>query len=106
MTMPMKNPTKIRRVQEEVRRAVGKKSKVDEDDIHQMDYLKWVVQEALRLHPLAPFLVPRKLSDSSTLGGYNIPPKTRVFINVREIQSDLCGIGQKIECLKIDSLTT
>ncbi|KAH7865335.1 hypothetical protein Vadar_005309 [Vaccinium darrowii] len=84
----MKNSTKMKKAQEEVRRVVGKKSKVDEHDIAQMEYLKCVVKETLRLHPPAPFLVPRESSRSAKLGGYDIPQKTRVFINVWAIQRD------------------
>ncbi|THG03357.1 cytochrome P450 71A1-like [Camellia sinensis] len=56
MTQLMKNPTKLKKAQEEVRRVVGKKSKVNEDDIDQMVYLNCVVKGTLRLHPLLPFL--------------------------------------------------
>ncbi|KAH7866575.1 hypothetical protein Vadar_022148 [Vaccinium darrowii] len=84
----MKNPTKMKKAQEEVRRIVGKKSKVDQQDIAQMEYLKCVVNETLRLHPPAPFLIPRELAQSAKLGGYDIPPKTRVFINTWAIQRD------------------
>ncbi|KAH7866259.1 hypothetical protein Vadar_017805 [Vaccinium darrowii] len=84
----MKNPTKMEKAQEEVRRVVGKKSKVKQDDIDQMEYLKCVVKETLRLHPPGPFLIPRELSQSAKLGGYDIPPKTRVLINAWAIQRD------------------
>ncbi|KAH7866181.1 hypothetical protein Vadar_016771 [Vaccinium darrowii] len=84
----MKNPTKMKKAQEEVRRVVGKKSKISQDDIAQMEYLKCVVKETLRLHPPAPFLVPRELTESTTLEGYDIPPKTRIFINAWAIQRD------------------
>ncbi|KAH7867145.1 hypothetical protein Vadar_029447 [Vaccinium darrowii] len=88
MSELMKNPTKMRKAQEEVRRVVGRKHGVDQDDIDQMDYLKCVVKETLRLHPPAPFLIPRELNGSAKLGSYDIPPKTRLFINVWAIQRD------------------
>ncbi|KAH7865140.1 hypothetical protein Vadar_002770 [Vaccinium darrowii] len=84
----MKSPTRMKKIQEEVRRVVGKKSKIKQDDIDQMDYLKCVVKETLRLHPPGPFLVPRESSESTKLGGYDIPPKTRIFINAWAIQRD------------------
>ncbi|KAH7867110.1 hypothetical protein Vadar_028962 [Vaccinium darrowii] len=84
----MKSPTRMKKVQEEVRRVVGKKSTVKQDDIDQMDYLKCVVKETLRIHPPAPFLIPKELTQSTKLGGYDIPPKTRVFINAWAIQRD------------------
>ncbi|KAG5536991.1 hypothetical protein RHGRI_024430 [Rhododendron griersonianum] len=84
----MKNSTTMQKAQEEVRTVVGAKSRIDQDDIDQMDYLKCVVKETLRLHPPAPFLIPRESTESAKLGGYDIPPKTRVLINAWAIQRD------------------
>ncbi|KAE8124352.1 hypothetical protein FH972_019250 [Carpinus fangiana] len=76
-----KNPSSMKRAQEEVRRVVGKKSKIDVNDINKMDYLKCVLKETLRLHPPLPLLVPRETITSVKIGGYDIPPKSRVIIN-------------------------
>ncbi|PSS05879.1 Cytochrome P450 71A1 like [Actinidia chinensis var. chinensis] len=88
LTELMKNPNEMKKTQEEVRRVVGKKSKVDQDDIDQMAYLKCVVKETLRLHAPVPFLIPRQLTESAKLEGYDIPPKTIVYINAWAIQRD------------------
>ncbi|GMP53368.1 hypothetical protein CsSME_00018836 [Camellia sinensis var. sinensis] len=90
MTELIKNPTKLKKAQEEVRRVVGEKSKVNEDDIDQMVYLNWVVKEALRLHAPIPFLFRQETigNESTKLGGYDIPPRTRVFINAWAIHRD------------------
>ncbi|XP_061349592.1 cytochrome P450 71A1-like [Gastrolobium bilobum] len=84
----VKNPNTMKKVQQEVRRVVGKKSKVDENDVNQMNYLKCVIKETLRLHPPVPLLVPRETISSVKLKGYDIPPKTRVFMNAWAIQRD------------------
>jgi cytochrome P450 len=44
----IKNPCVMKKAQEEVRRVVGKKSKIDVNDINKMDYLKCVIKETLR----------------------------------------------------------
>ena len=72
----IKHPNVMKRVQEEVRRVVGKKSKIDVNDINQMDYLKCIFKETLRLHPPVPLSVPRETSSSVKFGGYDIPQKT------------------------------
>ncbi|KAK9155851.1 hypothetical protein Sjap_003331 [Stephania japonica] len=47
----LKSPNTMKKAQEEVRRIVGNKSKVQEEDIQQMEYFKCVIKETLRLHP-------------------------------------------------------
>jgi cytochrome P450 len=54
----IKNPNIMKRVQKEVRKVVGQKSKIDANDINQMDYLKYILKETLRLHPPAPLSIP------------------------------------------------
>lgn len=84
----MKNPNIMKRAQDEVRRVVGMKSKIDVNDINQMNYLKCILKETLRVHPPAPLSIPRETSRSVILGGYYIPPKAKVFINTWAIQRD------------------
>ena len=84
----LKHPNIMKKVQEEVRNVVGKKSKVDVDDINKMDYLKCVIKETFRLHPAVPLLLPRETSANIKLGGYDVPSDVTVFINVWAIQRD------------------
>nr|DAD39328.1 TPA_asm: hypothetical protein HUJ06_013651 [Nelumbo nucifera] len=91
MTELIRNPKVMRKAQEEVRRVVGKKFKFEEDDIPQMAYLKAVTKETLRLHPPAPFLIPRESTRAINANGYHIPAKTRVFIDVWAIQRAVEG---------------
>ncbi|KAK9146060.1 hypothetical protein Sjap_005966 [Stephania japonica] len=84
----LKSPNTMKKVQAEVRQIVGKKMRVQEEDIQQMEYFKCVIKEALRLHPPGPLLVPRESVTSTQIEGYGIPPKTRLYINVWAIQRD------------------
>jgi len=84
----MRNPMKLKKAQEEVRKVVGNKSKVEENDINEMEYMKCVVKETLRLHPAAPLLAPRETSCALKLRGYDIPAKTLVYVNAWWIQRD------------------
>ncbi|PRQ20930.1 putative cytochrome P450 [Rosa chinensis] len=72
----VRNPNVMEKVQQEVRRVEGQKAKLDVDDINQMDYLKCVIKETLRLHPPIT-LVHQETTGAVTLGGYYIPAKTR-----------------------------
>ncbi|KAL5998240.1 hypothetical protein ACLOJK_009178 [Asimina triloba] len=84
----VRNPSVLRKAQEEVRRAIGKKDMVEESQLHQLNYLKLVVKEAFRLHPPAPLLVPHETTEKCTISGYEVPAKTRVFINATAIGLD------------------
>ncbi|GMJ00077.1 cytochrome P450, family 71, subfamily A, polypeptide 25 [Hibiscus trionum] len=84
----MKNPTAMKKLQKEIRDVVGDKTKIDMNDVNQMDYLKCVIKEALRLHPVVPLLVPRQTTSKVNLGGYEIPPDVTVFFNVWAIHRD------------------
>lgn len=56
----LQNPKMMVKAQEEIRRVIGKNDTVQESDIFKLPYLQAVVKETLRLHPPAPFLIPRK----------------------------------------------
>uniref|UniRef100_A0A7N2MP31 Cytochrome P450 71A1 n=1 Tax=Quercus lobata TaxID=97700 RepID=A0A7N2MP31_QUELO len=84
----IRNPSVMQRAQTEVREAVKGKTKVEENHLSKLMYLKSIVKEGLRLHPPAPLLVPRETTDDCTIEGYHIPAKTRVFVNAKSIGTD------------------
>ena len=84
----VKNPESMKKAQAEVRKVVGDKAKIEENDVNQMSYLKFVIKETLRLHPPVPLLVPRETASSVKINGYDIPPKTTVYVNAWAIQRD------------------
>ncbi|KAL4559378.1 hypothetical protein LXL04_031516 [Taraxacum kok-saghyz] len=81
MTLLMKNPESLKKIQQEVRDVVGNKGKIEECDLYKLNYLKAVIKETFRLYPVAPLLVPRESRDRCILDGYDIPKKTLVYIN-------------------------
>ncbi|XP_058102058.1 cytochrome P450 71A1-like [Magnolia sinica] len=93
MTELVKKPRVMKKVQDEIRRIIGNKGKVEEDDLRQLEYFKLVVKETFRMHPAAPTLVPRETTRQCMLDGYDIAPKTLVFVNA-------LAIGQEPESWK------
>ncbi|KAF6137221.1 hypothetical protein GIB67_030985 [Kingdonia uniflora] len=88
MTELIKNPTEMDKAQEEVRRILRMKDMIKEEDLSQLSYLKLVIKESMRLHPPVPLLVPRETIENCTFLGYDIPAKTRVFVNATAISGD------------------
>ncbi|XP_059667622.1 cytochrome P450 71A1-like [Cornus florida] len=88
MTELMKHPRAMKRAQEEIRNASGEKGMVKEDDLHKLPYLKAVVKETLRLHPPAPLLLPHETTKKCNINGYEIRPKTLVYVNAWAIGRD------------------
>lgn len=82
----MKHPREMKKAQEEVRRVVGEKRMVSEFDVTQMEYLKCITKETLRLHDVG--IVSKEARTGATLGGYEIPRGTRVMVNIRAIHRD------------------
>ncbi|XP_073002717.1 cytochrome P450 93A2-like isoform X2 [Typha latifolia] len=81
------HPSVLHKAVAEIDTVVGKNRLVDESDISNLPYLQAIVKETLRLHPTVP-LIPRMSTEDCTVGGYDIPAKTKLFINVWAINRD------------------
>ncbi|PHT85206.1 Cytochrome [Capsicum annuum] len=89
MTTLIKNPKVMKKVQEEIRRSVGKKDGIlNEDDIQNLPYFKAVIKESFRLYPSVPLLIPRESMEKSTLEGYEIQTGTIIHVNAWAIARD------------------
>ncbi|KAI5073854.1 hypothetical protein GOP47_0011867 [Adiantum capillus-veneris] len=89
----LRNPHCLDRLHREVDAAFGttgeKMQKIISDaDIPKLSYLKCVVKEVARLHPVLPMLVPRISTAECKIKGYTIPARTMMFVNVWAIGRD------------------
>ncbi|CAI0473190.1 unnamed protein product [Linum tenue] len=84
----LKHPKIFTKAAEELDRVVGKDRWVEENDIPNLPYINAIVKETMRLHPVAPLLVPRMAREDVELSGYHIAKGTRVFVNVWTIGRD------------------
>ncbi|XP_076903275.1 cytochrome P450 Tp4149-like [Bidens hawaiensis] len=84
----IKNPTVMKKLQQEVIKVAQGRSMISEEDLEKLSCLKAVVKESLRLHTPGPLLVPRKAMQDVKLLGYDIASDTQVIINVWAIGRD------------------
>ncbi|KAL6145073.1 hypothetical protein ACLB2K_055761 [Fragaria x ananassa] len=89
MSELLKHPSIMEKLKNEVRRIVGdKKGMITEEDLVEMNYLKAVIKETLRLHPPVPLLMPRIATKNAKINGYNIMSGTLVLVNAWQIGRD------------------
>ncbi|KAK9091225.1 hypothetical protein Sjap_024402 [Stephania japonica] len=84
----LRHPKFMKTVQDELREVVGMDRMVEETDLPKLNYLNMVIKETMRLHPVAPFLVPHESVEDCTINGYFIPKKSRLLVNVWTIGRD------------------
>jgi 4-hydroxyphenylacetaldehyde oxime monooxygenase len=82
------NQRVLNKVQAEIRAVVGGNERVKLEDVPKLSYLKMVVMETMRLHPPATMLLPRETIRDIQIGGYDVPAKTRIHVNVWAISRD------------------
>lgn len=81
------HPNIMQKAREEIDIVVGRNRVVEESDIINLPYLQSIVKETLRLHPTGPMIV-RESTENCSIGGYDIPSKTRIFVNVWAVGRD------------------
>lgn len=87
MTELMRHPRVMAKVQGEIRGALKGKTRLEESDVQELNYMKLVIKETMRLHPPVP-IIPRQCREECKIGGYSIPLKTRLIINVWSLGRD------------------
>ncbi|XP_048128232.1 cytochrome P450 71AU50-like [Rhodamnia argentea] len=84
----VKHPSAMKKLQQELEKAVGLNRAVQELDTDGLDYLDMVIKETMRLHPVAPLLVPHEATEDCMVNSFHIPYKSRVIVNVWSIGRD------------------
>ncbi|KDP20096.1 hypothetical protein JCGZ_05865 [Jatropha curcas] len=84
----LRHPHAMKCLQDELQSVVGMDNMVEEKHLSKLPYLDMVIKESLRLHPIAPLLVPREAMEDVMVDGYYIPKKSRVIVNAWAIGRD------------------
>ncbi|KAH6773368.1 hypothetical protein C2S52_003750 [Perilla frutescens var. hirtella] len=84
----LKKPDIFKKAREELDRVIGQNKWVTEKDIPSLPFVEAIVKETMRLHPVAPMLVPRLARQDCKVAGYDIKKGTQVLVNTWTIQRD------------------
>ncbi|PRQ48908.1 putative cytochrome P450 [Rosa chinensis] len=84
----IRHPRVMKKVQKELEDVVGMERMVDESDLEKLEYLNMVLKENMRLHPVAPLLIPHAAIEDCIVNGFHIPQKSRVIVNVWAVGRD------------------
>ncbi|KAI5069205.1 hypothetical protein GOP47_0015506 [Adiantum capillus-veneris] len=85
----LKNPHCLTKLQREIDTVIGcKKKQISDSDIPSLKYLRCVVKEVFRLHPVAPLLLPRISTEECKVHDYTLPANTHLLVNVWAIGRD------------------
>ncbi|RVW46928.1 Cytochrome P450 93A2 [Vitis vinifera] len=75
------HPNIMEKARQEIDSVVGKGQTCGRFRYRKLPYLQAIVKEILRLHPPGA-LIARESTEDCTIGGYHIPAKTQLFVNV------------------------
>ncbi|KAG6717308.1 hypothetical protein I3842_04G092100 [Carya illinoinensis] len=84
----IKHPSVMKKLQKELEDVVGLERMVEESDLDRLEYLDMVVKETMRLHQVAPLLIPHESIEDITIQGFHIPKKSSLMVNVWAIGQD------------------
>ncbi|KAH0672188.1 hypothetical protein KY284_023275 [Solanum tuberosum] len=88
MAETLRQPEIMKKAQAELSKVIGKRKPIEEVDVSRLPYLQFIVKETLRMHPPAPFLIPRRVDQDVKLFDYIIPKGSLVLVNVWAIGRD------------------
>lgn len=81
LALLLNNPNSLKKAQQEL-------AQHSDSDPKHLPYLQAILKETLRLYPALPLLAPHYSSQDCTIGGFHVAARTRLLVNVSEIQRD------------------
>ncbi|XP_051220836.1 cytochrome P450 76M5-like [Lolium perenne] len=85
----LRNPGAMEAVRAEMKEALAQQRTITEADVAKLPYLQAAVKESMRLHPVAPLLLPHLVvEDGVVIGGYAVPKGATVIFNSWSIMRD------------------
>jgi cytochrome P450 len=89
MTELLRNLGVMAAVRAEMKAALSQEGMITEADVTKLPYLRAAVKESMRLHPVAPLLLPHLVVEEGVeIGGYPVPRGATVIFNSWSIMRD------------------
>ncbi|KAI3916054.1 hypothetical protein MKW98_004495 [Papaver atlanticum] len=88
MSALLNHPDVLEKVMVEINLHAGNHRLLDENDLPKLPYLHSVINETMRLYPVAPLSVPHVSSEECTVGGYGVPRGTILLTNIWAVHKD------------------
>ncbi|PIN17125.1 Cytochrome P450 CYP2 subfamily [Handroanthus impetiginosus] len=88
MSILLNHPDALQKAKLELDSQIGHHRLVEEQDLPRLHYLRNIIFETFRMFPAGPLLLPHESSADCKVGGYDIPSRTMLLVNVWAIQRD------------------
>ncbi|CAM8936559.1 unnamed protein product [Rhodiola kirilowii] len=88
MALLLNHPKILAKARAEIDACVNAGQLIDDSDVPKLTYLRCIINETLRLFPVAPLLLPHCSSEDCVVSGYKVPKETILIVNAWAIQRD------------------
>ncbi|KAK2979574.1 hypothetical protein RJ640_020066 [Escallonia rubra] len=88
MSLMLNHPEVLEKARKEIDSNIQPGHLLEDSDLAKLPYLRCIINETLRLFPIAPLLLPHLSSEDCVIEGYDIPRGTMLLVNAWAIQRD------------------
>ncbi|CAL5332493.1 unnamed protein product [Camellia sinensis] len=88
VSLLLNHPEALQKARTEIDNQVGPGQLLEDSDLSKLPYLHCIINETLRLFPVAPLLLPHFSSEDCVADGFNIPRGTTLLVNAWAIHRD------------------
>ncbi|KAK6125302.1 hypothetical protein DH2020_040964 [Rehmannia glutinosa] len=88
MSVLLNHPQLLQNAKLELDLQVGHQRLLREQDLANLNYLRYIILETFRMFPAGPLVVPRESSADCNVGGYHVPHGTMLLVNAWAIHRD------------------
>jgi cytochrome P450 len=88
MALLLNHPDALKKAQDETDAQIGDSCLLERNNLPHLPYLKFVINETLRLYPAAPMRLPHEASTDCKIYGYVVPSGSMILVNANAIHRD------------------